>query len=193
MHCHALQLHGVAQWVDPDTAQRLTAYSAHLRAIARPIYPPQGSSSLEPPEEHGHISRRSTGGWSPDRPACSSSRTGRHPRRGGHPVAPQLSWAILVVSWQLGAFRHRRSLPIGIGCSDEVGSLAGASREAVSMPPPRLQLPAPSPRRTPGIGKNEHLCCPLGEKGIFPKMTLDTPQHCAVGIVDFHPPAKFAI
>ena len=28
------QLHGVAQWVGPDTAQRLTAYSAHLRAIA---------------------------------------------------------------------------------------------------------------------------------------------------------------
>ena len=28
------QLHGVEQWVGPDTAQRLTAYSAHLRAIA---------------------------------------------------------------------------------------------------------------------------------------------------------------
>ena len=28
------QLHGVAQWVGPDTAQRLTANSAHLRAIA---------------------------------------------------------------------------------------------------------------------------------------------------------------
>ena len=126
-----------------------------------PICPPQGSSSLEPPEEHGHISRRSTGGWSPNRPACSSSRTGRHPRRGGHPVAPQLSWTILVVSWPSAAPRHRRSLPIGIGCSDEVGSFAGASREAVSMPPPRLQLPAPSPRRTPGIGENEQLRCPL--------------------------------
>jgi hypothetical protein len=28
------QLHGVEQWVGADTAQRLTAYSAHLRAIA---------------------------------------------------------------------------------------------------------------------------------------------------------------
>ena len=28
------QLHGVEPWVGPDTAQRLTAYSAHLRAIA---------------------------------------------------------------------------------------------------------------------------------------------------------------
>ena len=28
------QLHGIEQWVGPDTAQRLTAYSAHLRAIA---------------------------------------------------------------------------------------------------------------------------------------------------------------
>ena len=27
------QLHGIEQWVGPDTAQRLTAYSTHLRAI----------------------------------------------------------------------------------------------------------------------------------------------------------------
>ena len=28
------QLHGATQWVGPDAAQRLTAYSAHLRATA---------------------------------------------------------------------------------------------------------------------------------------------------------------
>ena len=37
-------------------------------------------------------------------------------------------------------------------------------------------LATPSPARTPGIGENEQLRCPLGEKGSFPKMTLDTPH-----------------
>ena len=179
MHCHALPAARTGLSSGPaPTLRSGSPPTPPTYARSQPtICPPQGSSSLEPPEEHGHISRISTGGWSHNRSACSSRRTGRHPRRGGHPVAPQLSWTILVVSWQLGASRHRRSLPIGIGCSDEVGSLAGASREAVSMPPPRLQLPAPSPRRTPGIGKNEHLCCPLGEKGeaFQTKGTLDTP------------------
>ena len=85
---------------------------------------------------------------------------------------------MMVMSWRLGAPRHRRSLPIGSSCSDEVGSLAGAWREAVSMPPPRLQLLTLSPRiarRTPGIGENEQLRCPLGEKESFPKGTLVRP------------------
>jgi hypothetical protein len=137
-----------------------------------PIFPPRSSRSLEPPEEHGQHSRGSSRGWSPERRGCPRSRASRHPRRGGHPVAPQLSWAMLVVSLRLGAPRHRRSLPIGSSCSDEVGSLAGARREAVSLPPPRLRLPTASPRRTPGIGENEQLRCPLGEKGSFPKGTL---------------------
>ena len=33
------QLHEVAQWVGPDAAQRLTAYSAHLRATTAPNLP----------------------------------------------------------------------------------------------------------------------------------------------------------
>ena len=123
----------------------------------------------------GHCSRGSSRGWSPELRGCPRSRASRHPRRGGHPVAPQLSWAMLVVSLRLGAPRHRRSLPIGSSCSDEVGSLAGAWREAVSKPPPRLRLPTPSPRRTPRIGASSHLRCPLAEKGSFPKVTLDPP------------------
>ena len=83
---------------------------------------------------------------------------------------------MMVMSWRLGAPQHRRSLPIGSSCCDEVGSLAGAPGVAVSMRPPRLQLPTPSPRRTPGIGENEQLRCPLGEKGSFPKMTLCPPH-----------------
>ena len=140
-----------------------------------PICPPRSSRSSEPPEEVGHRSRGSRGGWAPDRRGCPGSRGSRPQRRRRPLVAPHWSWAMLVVSWRLGAPRHRRSLPIGSSCSDEVGSLAGAWREAVSMPPPRLRLPTPSPRRTPGIGENEQLRCPLGEKGSFPKMTLDTP------------------
>ena len=147
MHWHGA--HGAAQWVGPG----LRAAACHPRRPPTrdysPIYQPRSSSRLEPPEEHGHCLRGSTGGWSPDRRACPCSRPGRHPRRGGHPVAPQLSWTILVVSWPSAAPRHRRSLPIGNHCLcfNEVGSLAGGWREAVSMPPSRLQLPTPSPRR----------------------------------------------
>ena len=50
------QLHGVEQWVGADTAQRLTAYSAHLRAIAaQSAHRKAPGSSLEPPEEHGPL------------------------------------------------------------------------------------------------------------------------------------------
>ena len=40
---------------------------------------------------------------------------------------------MMVMSWRLGARPHRLSLPIGNGCSDEVGSLAGAWRVTLSM------------------------------------------------------------
>ena len=156
MLCHSLP---AARGCEVGRPRHRAAAHPPLRPPTRDyssIFPPQGSSSLEPPKEHGQSSRRSTGGWSPDRRACPLSRPGRHPRRGGHPVALQLSWAILVVAWYLDAPRHRRSLPIGSGCSNEVGSLAGSWREAVSMPPLRLRLPAPSPARTPGIGASNH-------------------------------------
>ena len=71
-----------------------------------PICPPRSSRSSEPPEEVGHRSRGSRGGWAPDRRGCPGSRASRHPRRGGHPVAPQLNWAMMVVSWRLGAPRQ---------------------------------------------------------------------------------------
>ena len=83
---------------------------------------------------------------------------------------------MMVVSWRLGAPRHRLSLPKPNDCSDQHGFLAGASGVAVSMPPLRSQLPAPSPRRTPRIGEQEQLRCPLAEKGSFPKVTLDPPS-----------------
>ena len=140
-----------------------------------PICPPRSSRSLEPPEEHGQHSRGSSRGWSPERRGCPRSRASRHPRRGGHPVAPHWSWPMLVVSWRLGAPRHRLSLPNPNGCSDQHGFLAGAWRQASGplQAPIKWLLPAPSPRRTPRIAVCSHLRCTLGEKGSFPKGTLD--------------------
>jgi hypothetical protein len=140
-----------------------------------PIFPPRSSRLLEPPEEVDARSRGSSRGWSPDRRGCPCSRGSRPQRRRRPLVAPHWSWAMLVVSLRLALCLNRRSLPIGNGCSDQHGFLAGAWRVAVSLPPLRSQLPAPSPRRTPRIGEQEQLRCPLAEKGSFPKVTLDTP------------------
>ena len=140
------------------------------------ICQPRSSSSLEPPEEVGHRSRGSRGGWAPDRRGCPGSRASQHPRRGGHPVAPQWSWPILVVSSRL-VLRPNRHAPLWpSGCSAEHGTLAAAWREALSKRPTRLRLRSPSPGRAVVHFRSGHLRCPLGEKGSFPKMTLDTPQ-----------------
>ena len=150
----------------------------------------------------GHRSRGSSRGWSPDHRGCPGSQASRHPRRGGHPVAPQWSWPILVVSWRL-ALRTNCFVPVWPnGCSAEVGSLTAAWRRT------------PSPCRRPGCGfahllpaehrykgipaisachlakkeafqrgrwtaptiaTSSQLRCPLAEKGSFPKGTLATP------------------
>ena len=81
------------------------------------------------------IERILRGGWCPDRRGCPGSRGSRPQRRRRPLVALQWSWAMMVVSWRLGARPHRLSLPIGSSCSDEVGSLAGAPGVAVSMRP----------------------------------------------------------
>ena len=38
-------------------------------------------------------------------------------------------------------------------------------------------MPKRSPEGTPEIAASEHLRCPLGEIGSFPKGTLDPPHH----------------
>jgi hypothetical protein len=100
-----------------------------------PIFPPRSSRLLEPPEEVDARSRGSSRGWSPDRRGCPCSRGSRPQRRRRPLVAPHWSWAMLVVSLRLALCLNRRSLPIGNGCSDQHGFLAGASGVAVSMPP----------------------------------------------------------
>ena len=113
-----------------------------------PICPPRSSRSSEPPEEHGHRSRGWTGGWSPDRRGCSSSRGSRPPRRRRALVAPQWRWIILVVSWRL-VLRPNRSVPLWAnGCSAEHGTLISAWREQpLSMRKSTCRLRSPSPGR----------------------------------------------
>jgi hypothetical protein len=175
MHWHSLP---AARGCAVGRPRRRAAAHPPLRPPTRaysPICPPRSSRLLEPPKEVGHCSRGWTGGWAPERRGCPGSPGSRPQRRRRPLVALQWSWARLVVSLRLALCLNRRSLPIGNGCSDQHGFLAGASGVAVSMPPLRSQLPAPSPRRTPRIGEQEQLRCPLAEKGSFPKVTLDTP------------------
>ena len=173
MHCHALP---AARGCAVGWSRRRAAAHLPLRPLTRnysPICSPQGSSSLKPPEEVGHRSRGSRGGWAPDRRGCPGSRASQHPRRGGHPVAPQWSWPILVVSSRL-VLRPKRNVPLWTsGCSAEHGTLAAAWREALSKRPTRLRLRSPSPGRAVVHFRSGHLRCPLGEKGSFPKGTLD--------------------
>ena len=148
-----------------------------------PICPPRSSRSLEPPEEHGQHSRGSSRGWSPERRGCPRSRASRHPRRGGHPVAPHWSWPILVVSsgWccARNAMYHcgPAAAPLSMGPWRPHGERRSPSGR------PGCFLRSPSPGRAQVHASIQHLRCPLGEKGSFPKMTLDTPYsraatHC---------------
>ena len=140
MHCHALP---AARGCAVGRPRRRAAAHPPLRPPTlaySPICPPRSSRSLEPPEEHGQHSRGSSRGWSPERRGCPRSRASRHPRRGGHPVAPHWSWPMLVVSWRLGAPANPFVPVWPNGCSAEVGSLTAACGET------------PSPSRRPGCG-----------------------------------------
>ena len=175
MHWHSLP---AARGCKVGRTRRRAAAHPSLRPPTlaySPICPPRSSRSLEPPEEHGQHSRGSSRGWSPERRGCPRSRASRHPRRGGHPVAPHWSWPMLVVSWRLGAPANPFVPVWPNGCSAEVGSLTAAWRDAVSKPPTRLRLRSPSPGRAQVQRDSGHLRCPLGEKGSFPKGTLDRP------------------
>ena len=175
MHCHALP---AARGCAVGRPRRRAAAHRLLCPPTRdysPICPPRSSRLLEPPEEVGHRSRGSTGGWSPDRRGCSSSRGSRPPRRRRPLVAPQWRWIILIVSWRL-VLRPNRHAPLWpSGCSAEHGTLAAAWREALSKRPTRLRLRSPSPGRAAVHFRSSHLRCPLAEKGSFPKGSLATP------------------
>ena len=171
------QLHGVEQWVGADTAQRLTAYSAHLRAIAAQSANrgAPAASTLEPPEEVGHRSRGSRGGWAPDRRGCPGSRGSRPQRRRSALVAPQWRWPMMVVSSRLGARRRRHVPATPNGCSAEHGTLKITYTSGLAMFFSGCGLLSPSPGRAQVHASSGQLRCPLAEKGSFPKVTLDPP------------------
>jgi hypothetical protein len=132
MLCHSLP---AARGCAVGRPRRRAAAHPLLRPPMRdysPICPPRSSRCAEPPEEVGQRSRGSSRGWSPDRRGCPGSRASRHPRRGGHPVAPHWSWAILVVSSRLGAPANRIVPVWHNGLAGEHGTLAAAWRVAVS-------------------------------------------------------------
>ena len=132
-----------------------------------PICPPRSSRSLEPPEEHGHRSRGSRGGWCPDRRGCPGSRGSRPPRRRRPLVAPQLSWPILVVSLRLGA-RPGLWGPPAL-CAFEFGlrTLTVAYGSGFRLRLSRWRPSAARPKRAVVPTASGHLRCPLGEKGSF--------------------------
>ena len=82
---------------------------------------------------------------------------------------------MLAVSLQLGA-RPARCVPATPnGCSAEHGTLTQTYTSGSVMFVSRFGLLTPSLGRAEVHIVTEQLRCPLGEKGSFPKGTLDTP------------------
>ena len=180
--CSAMrsQLHGAAQWVGPDTAQRLTSRSAHLRSPTAPS------------------SYRGAPGSSSRPKRLVTAREDR--REDGLPTV-EVAQVVEVVDLRVGDVPSSRPIGGGSCWSCRGGSalpgIADPCQLAAAAPistaswrgawrqgdRPSAYCKRPSSGCFPhfhrcerqGSGPPSLLRCPLGEKGSFPKGTLDRP------------------
>ena len=136
------------QWVGPDTDQLLTARSDHLRSPTAPSAHRKAPAASSRPKSMVTAREDRVEDGLPTVGAAHvvevvDLSVGDVPS--SRPIGAGPCWSCRGGS-ALSGIADPFQLATAAACSNEVGSLAGAWREAVYMPPPRLQL---RPHRLP--------------------------------------------